>query len=168
MPGAENAAKDLSVDPWLSVDTTLQFTDPRLDDLLAYWRGKHDGDRLPSRAAIDPLELRSLVGHLFLVDVAGPTSAWRYRLVGTQIAERAGADGTGKSLDVVFGPQYASPIFRAYQYVITHRVPLRMSGSLRWQRRDYLDYDAVVLPLSQDGSAVDQLSGAMIIRSASS
>ena len=154
---------ELSVDPWLLVDASLSFTDERLGDLVRYWRGKQVDGRLPARNDIDPLELRALMGQLFLVDVSGDPSAWRYSLIGTNIAERAGADGTGKSIGEIFQAEYAPAVFRAYRYTIDERAPLRIHGCVRWQRREHLSYDAVIMPLAADGTDVDKLFGAMII-----
>lgn len=154
---------ELSVDPWWLVDASLSFTDMRLGDLVRYWRGKQADGRLPARHDIDPLELRALMGHLFVVDVAGDPSAWRYSLIGTTIAERAGADGTGKSIGEIFPADYAPAVLRAYQYAIGERTALRIHGCVRWQRREHLAYDAAIMPLAADGTDVDKLFGAMII-----
>src|SRR4029077_1407170 len=60
-------------------------TDPILIGLLKSWEAKRDGRRMPSRADIDPAELRSLVQHVMLYDVVEPGSLYRIRLEGQAI-----------------------------------------------------------------------------------
>jgi hypothetical protein len=43
--------------------------DPRLKGLLRYWEVKRAGRRFPARADIDPLELKSVLGNIVMVDV---------------------------------------------------------------------------------------------------
>jgi hypothetical protein len=70
--------------------------DARLRGLWAYWAGKRDGAALPGRAAISPLEMRSWLGNLLLMDVVAGGSDFRYRLHGTQLVQLFGADLTGR------------------------------------------------------------------------
>ena len=62
-------------------------TDPILIRLVKYWESKRDSRRMPSRADIDPIELRSLVHHVILYDVVEPGSLYRIRLVGQAIVD---------------------------------------------------------------------------------
>ncbi|MEQ8332152.1 PAS domain-containing protein [Nisaea sp.] len=58
----------------------------RLNDLIAYWRGKRSGDRLPARRDIDPVDIPDLLPHIGLIDVIGEGTDFRYRrdLVGSR------------------------------------------------------------------------------------
>jgi hypothetical protein len=74
----------------------MDIREPRLRGLWAYWAGKRDGAALPGRAAISPLEMRSWLGNLLLMDVVEGGRDFRYRLHGTQLVQLFGADLTGR------------------------------------------------------------------------
>ena len=69
---------------------------PVLRRLHRYWLEKR-GDRAnPSRADIDPTEIPTLLPHVLLVDALDQGSKFRFRLVGTAVAQ--GTDPTGAFL----------------------------------------------------------------------
>jgi hypothetical protein len=63
--------------------------------LHRYWLLKHKDGRPPARKDLDPLiEIPSLVANIVLLDLVD--GSYRYRLVGTEVAKRAGTDMTGQ------------------------------------------------------------------------
>ena len=76
------------------------------DDILglleAYWQSKCDDGQMPSRRDIDPGEIRRLLAHIALVDVAMAGGGFRFRLVGTRVVQQLSYDPTGQ--DVAEGP----------------------------------------------------------------
>src|SRR5260370_17327555 len=52
--------------------------------IYQYWDGKRRGRLMPSRADIDPIELKPYLPQLVLLDVEGEPPRFRYRLVGTE------------------------------------------------------------------------------------
>src|SRR3546814_19752127 len=82
--------------------TQLPFADDRiLLNLAAYWSARRNGQVLPQRSDIDPLDMpRRLLPHLVLAEPAGGSDgAIRFRLVGTELVKRIGRDATGKTKD---------------------------------------------------------------------
>lgn len=158
--------QDLTVEPWLLVDDSLRFDDPRLADLLAYWQNRVSDGRLPARPEFDPLELRALIGQMYVIDVVGAPAHYRYRLIGTGIVEPAGADATGKTVREVFGAGYSDAVVRAFDHVVKSRRPLRFSGRMQWHDREFMAYESLLLPLASDRRTVDVLFGAMLIQPA--
>src|SRR5262249_50879801 len=64
-----------------------------------YWLRKSADKAMPARADIDPVDIPQLLADVFLVDVvAGNPCRFRFRLVGTRIAELEG-EITNKYLD---------------------------------------------------------------------
>jgi hypothetical protein len=49
--------------------------------LYDYWNGKRAGREFPSRADLDPLELRWIVGNLLLLDVQRDPPRFRFRVM---------------------------------------------------------------------------------------
>jgi hypothetical protein len=65
------------------------------EDLYRYWRSKHVGGRSPAREDIDPpTEIPHLAATLMIIDVLA--EGYQYRLVGSALRDRLGAELTGK------------------------------------------------------------------------
>src|ERR1700730_16226014 len=78
----------------------LRISDPGLQRLYCYWSTKKGQRKMPSRADIDVLDLRYVLGNIMLVDVIeGSPPRFRIRLHGSNLSERAGYELTGKMLD---------------------------------------------------------------------
>jgi hypothetical protein len=136
--------------------------DPQLQWLLCYWADKCGGRRYPSRADIDPLELKALLGHILLVDVVRGDHAaqprFRYRLFGTEFVFYHGQDLTGHWLDEIANREFRDELVALYRSVAER-------GEMRTLSYDYMvesqrhRFQAVLLPLSSDGSTVDIVLG---------
>ena len=130
------------------------------DSLQRYWAARQVGDRLPARADIDPADLRAHLGHLNLIDVPTDLSDFRYRLIGTATSEQYGRDSTGKSVRELYGerdPAMCAWLLHLYRTVAEKRFPVRAIGPLRIVNREHLAFDALYLPLANDGTTVDML-----------
>jgi hypothetical protein len=74
------------------------LADPRLAALYAYWDGKRASRPMPTRADLDPVEMRAWLGNLVLID-AMADGRFVYRLYGTKFVDSFGLDMTGRSVD---------------------------------------------------------------------
>lgn len=74
------------------------ITEPRLVALYDYWDGKCAGRNMPTRADLDPVEMRRWLGNLLLIDVTAE-GRFVYRLYGTGFVDSFGLDMTGRSVD---------------------------------------------------------------------
>jgi hypothetical protein len=142
---------------------------PVLLALLRYWQSKcRPGDdsarRLPSRTDLDPLELRGLLPHIYLIDVlpAEAPDRWRFRvrLLGEKHVEVYGAGLVGKVIDDVFPPAAAAEFNRLYAAVVRRRLPVVNHGRVSWIRnKEWLEYEGMHAPLASDGVTVDCIFG---------
>lgn len=73
-------------------------------DTVAYWRSLHRRGKLPSRADIDPAQIRALLPCLALLDNQTPEGNPRYRLAGTGVVELFGCEPTGQPVASIDGP----------------------------------------------------------------
>jgi hypothetical protein len=147
-------------------DIELRHADQRA--LYAYWCSKRRQDgRLPARADIDPVEMRALLPRLALIDVLrdGDRLAFRYRLTGTEIVDRAGRDPTGKRFEELYSGDYLKTAHATYREVVetgrphtSDRVYPLVPG------REYMSYDRLLLPLASDGSTVDMVMLLVVVR----
>lgn len=134
----------------------LETGDAALKRLYRYWTERRGAKRFPSRADIDPLDFGYALGRVSLVDVLEHPRRYRYRLVSTSLTARLGYEMTGKFLDQVPETEMRAYTERLYAAAVASRVPLHsrdeaMLDGRRWR------HEALILPLSSDGDAVDML-----------
>ncbi len=95
-------------------------------ELLNYWREHHVEGHPPSRSDIDPpLEVPRLLPNLMLYRVE--PEGFRLRLVGSELAKRAGRDLTGQMLDPTRKTMNIVPFLAALQKVVATRSPVLFS-----------------------------------------
>jgi hypothetical protein len=127
-----------------------------LQRMYDYWQSKCREGRLPGRKDIDPLDFPWALGLVCLLDVQRHPLAFRYRLDGTIIAERHGADFTGRTTDEVKPDFYAALLRKHFSEVAETRRPTLYRITLRHagQAKTYL---RLALPLARDGHNVDMI-----------
>jgi hypothetical protein len=135
---------------------------PKLRQLYEYWDGKRGARAMPSRAELDPVDIRFAIGDVILVDVLDEKPPrFRIRLHGTNLSERTNFDLTGKMLDEMPAPEFRELSTRSFRRVLRTREPLHALAERlldgRMQR-----YEAIIMPLSSDGERVDRLMVGMI------
>ncbi len=136
--------------PWL--------LDRRIARLLALWRAARPGpDLLPGRAASDPLALGAeLLPYAALIEATENATRFRFRLVGSRLAEHAGLDLTGHYIeDINPNREYAEYVNSLYRLARDARLPAYSetryrapSGRTGLTRR-------LTCPLGADGLKVD-------------
>jgi hypothetical protein len=143
--------------------TSLHLRDPHARLFLDYWLIKCQEGKLPGRQHIDPVEMRSFLTFVVLLDVerrpAGRGLRFRYRLVGTHVVEIFGHELTGVYLDEV-NPPDAYPTVEAHLgSVIQNGRPAVGCFALPAAHPHYRRYEHVTVPLASDGRTVDMLLG---------
>ncbi len=127
-------------------------------EFYEYWLAKGAGKGMPARADIDPLDIPGLLANVFLIDVvAGNPRRFRFRLVGTRITELEG-EMTNRFLDEFVPGATGTAMARHYEDTVAGRIYMRHE-TLHWRKREYINYDVLLLPLSSDGQTVDLLFG---------
>jgi hypothetical protein len=118
--------------------------------ILDYWQHKRRGRPMPSRADLDPLEMRRALGQIIMIEVHRDPLRFRTRLVGTDQASRRGIDLSGKWLDDL--PQQYRDLVMPRAIAVTERAEPMYSRVRRMMDDRWYDYEAVWLPLAQDGA----------------
>ncbi len=123
-----------------------------------YWRTLCVGDRLPSREAIDPAEIKGLLPHLLIVDIEPSPLRVRYRLVGTAVVGSSRRDITGHYLDELRfdHPDERATFEAGYRLLLKSRAPV--FGRVVWPARSdfVLTYESAIFPLAADGRTIDK------------
>ena len=131
------------------------MSNERLHRLLEYWRGKQAGRAMPSRADIDPLELREHLGRLHLLDVVG-RDLFRFRVYGSAVTNPDMADMTGRTTRDYADAAFGAVVTRHYQTCVDEKAPVY--HEVVATRDDApCEYIRLTLPLSRDGIGVDML-----------
>ena len=136
---------------------------PVLCDLFTYWN-RIRGDRaMPARRDLDPLDIPALLPWVLLTDVRRDPLDFRYRLIGTAVAERSRRDYTGRHFSELPHTRPDSIVWQVRAAVVETRRP-------QWALAPYTgttqglnvkSVSGIYLPLSADGETVDMiLSGA--------
>jgi len=131
---------------------------PALQDFHAYWLARRGNAPWPPRMALDPLDLKPLLGHITLMDVIRPPAGpqrFRYRLFGTAFVEWFGFDLTGKTIDDWPQPEYRDYLNASYREVVAAGRPFRRYRSVVKDGR-LLRYEALMLPLGPPAQ-IDQV-----------
>lgn len=143
-------------------DPDMKVEAPMLRRLHALWQGKRRGTLLPARADFDPLEMKDCLGGVFLVETLTDEDDFRYTLIGSDITRTVQIDNTGKRVSEVFGGSGLA----LYRRLRDEARPIRVHGPLDWRDKEYIDYEAVILPLADDGKRVDRFIGGMVFHMA--
>ena len=145
----------------------LPISHPRLQRLYGYWSAKRGARKMQSRADIDVLDLRYVLGNIMLVDVIeGSPPRFRIRLHGSNLSGRAGYELTGKMLDELPESEFRKQVRERWTEVAATGEPRHCDRNLHvFDRRSY-HYESIVLPLSADGETVNMELVALIYRDA--
>jgi hypothetical protein len=151
-----------------SIEELSEPHHPSLRQLHAYWQSKKGTQIAPSRSAILPEEIVAHLPHVALVDVIGDPLRFRFRLFGSALVAAYGQDLTGKFLDEIdFGAWSISEIAaRATKVVRDCKMHV---GRMRFTKKGdnrRIEYERILLPLSNDGSTVSMILCGYVIEKA--
>jgi len=128
--------------------------------LLDWWRARRRArGALPSRAQLDPADLKEILPHLFLAGVE-PGPEFRYRVLGTFIIHAGGGpDATGRLLaEDTLGPDWRR-IHGVYVETMRRRCPI-LSHERIASPGGEMPIEVLHTPLARDGETVDMILGA--------
>jgi hypothetical protein len=128
-------------------------------DLYHHWLGKTNGRVMPAHGDIDPVDIPKVLPHIALVHK--PDGQYRFRLVGTNIAETIGQDLTGAPIDSHSGDAGA-PLEGIAERVFTTARPVFVTGFFKTGLGAVQNVSALFLPLSDDGRHVNMMVGTRV------
>lgn len=139
---------------------------PHIRTLLHYWQQRRRNGKLPPRSAIDPIELRSLLPYIWMLDVYRAPWRFRYRLAGTRFVAAVRQDPTNRWYDEARPLAYTANRSRlitvARDGVATWRrgpMPLEDENGAPVPLGGWQDVENLMLPLAANGVDVDIVMG---------
>lgn len=125
--------------------------------VYAYWDAKRGDRAAPSRAEIEPLEIRPWLPGIVIVDVVRFPDQLIYRLVGTRAVEARGSDPTGKTVMERYFGDDRDEILEDYRLVIEEKRAVYDFDHTPTRDGYFEEAEVLLLPLSSDGDAVDKV-----------
>lgn len=138
---------------------------PLVAEIYRYWLDCRGDRALPSRADIDPLAMRVALGNIALIEVHRDPLRFRVRLAGTYQAARLGMDPTGMWMDEIPAPEYRDLLIGRLREVVARPEPL-LAHNRQLMDNHWYDYEALWLPLANDGQTVDMVLACQIFADA--
>ncbi|HVT54201.1 MAG TPA: PAS domain-containing protein [Dongiaceae bacterium] len=130
---------------------------PRLGRLYDYWLRKRGDRAMPSRADIDPLEMREWLGNLLLVEFFGSVEQYRVRVDGTNLIIHGGGDRTGKGSETLTSDEERALIMSQYRPVFDLHQTGYFESQFTNSEGRFLREQKLLLPLSNDGVTVSMV-----------
>jgi hypothetical protein len=130
---------------------------PILDWALAYWRAKRGTWTIPSQSSFAAADLESHRDWLSFATALPEYQDFRYSFVGRHVAEYFGSNATGLTVREAYQLAGASrnsidAVLWLFRNACVRRAPVRLTGSGgTWHGRYFGAYDALYLPLSDNG-----------------
>ncbi len=146
-----------------NVDPDLRFEDPHLDELFQYWDDKRGDRAMPTRHDINPIELKTHLGRIHLIDIEYAPFRQRFRLIGTKTTEVLGRDMTGWYFDEIYPPGHQHRLNQSFAWIVQNKRPLRHYGNAAHANKPPYAIEVLNLPLSEDGELVNMILAELII-----
>lgn len=138
--------------------------DHRLSYLYQYWLSLHPQQGLPARERFDPVEVPKLLTRIAMQDVVCNPIRFRYRLMGSDVAQLREADNTGKWVHEIYPNFDESPVYKRLTTVIEQRRAVWCIGQPAYHSRNEFRLREVLhLPFASDGETIDIILSAVIV-----
>jgi hypothetical protein len=161
-PGAPIAAGDLANAVMAAPLAVSELREPEFLQVLVYWHECRKEKPMPARSDIDPMRIHRILNKVLLIDVLNGTPFFRFKVVGTQIADWAHFDASGRSIDEVEALSYRNMLFATYSEVRGARRPI--AHRIRWDEPNGVHrYKRLLLPLSDDANNVNMILSCSVV-----
>lgn len=133
-----------------------EFRTSEAAEWWTYWHGLPRTGLLPNRSALDPVDIKPLLPNMMVFDLSRPEEV-RFRLAGTEIAERYGFDPTGKDFLDFLDQETREQSRQMLHLAVRH--PFGIHSALRSRHRSGLlaDIEALSFPFMTGDDGPPQL-----------
>ena len=138
---------------------------PVLSFFLNYWRrnAQQAEQGIPLFSTFKPSEVRANLAWVVVVDVLPNLADFRYRVIGTCVAEYFARNATGLTVSEAFrdwDPSSREGVIGLFRAPCLHRIPFRYFGPgfrLPGSKKFLPEFDSLYLPYSSDGREIDRV-----------
>jgi hypothetical protein len=148
------------------MDRQGHFADKLASDKLRMvhdaWNALRAGRIGPRRDEITPARLRSVLGYTFIVDVVDDGGDFRFRFAGDRIIQFMGRRFAGMLLSEAGEGIFFESMRQLFSDCTTALAPVTTGvRQANYPGKEFLEVEALVLPVSEDGVTVGALFGAL-------
>lgn len=134
--------------------------DPAIDVILSYFDEKTEGNRMPRRSDLNPMELKEQLPEIGMFepiyDADGKMVDAQIILLGSRIDDFYG-HMTGKRVTEFPHAQVAVRIIQACRQCIEHKAPVVVKAESLSDSKDFVAITVLYVPMSGDGLHVDRI-----------
>ena len=135
-----------------------RITHKRLRELYDFWQNSSEDGKPPPQKDIDLLKVPRLAPNIFIMDVLGDEK-FRYRFMGTDIDRHLGASATGLRMDEFRTGAVLKTLTDFFGKVAETGRCGYLRTKMSTEKNDYLMYERLVMPISDDGLSNNKLLG---------
>ena len=167
MLGANTSPLRMAQNPLdtIAEENPARFTHPACAFLRDHWEGKRGGRAMPARRDISPAALKDHLGWVMILEVLPGARDFRYRLIGTLVTQYFSQDATGMTVMEAFAPNgeaVAKAVNSVFRKCARDGVVMRTTGNANWLSEGMEEFEAIYLPLSEDGKQVTHILHAFV------
>jgi len=142
-------------------DFRQTLTSEKLKSAFDAWDTLRAGRIGPKREEITPAPLKGVLASTFIIDVVDGGQDFRFRFAGDRIIQFMGRRFAGMLLSELIGTSFFDSMRAMYSGCVAAKRPIT-SGvrQATYPGKEFLEIEAMVLPLSEDGANVTHLFGA--------
>lgn len=133
--------------------------------VYSYWNALRGDRAMCSRPEIDPIEMRDVLSHLVLLDIATDPFDGVFCLTGSDVEQGTGFPLTNLALSQIWASRNAFALGE-YERVATSAMPRFSTNLCENAHQVRKKVSRLLVPLSTDGTSVDSILGAVIFESA--
>lgn len=141
------------------IDGIEPLVDPRpgLAEILQYWKTLCGDRPMPRRADFDPVAIPKLLANVCLVEVIDGGRDYYYRVAGSHLEEMSGQRLQGKLFSEIPHAKARQSMSATCDACVEAAAPVVIKNQLQEPGREHLSITAIILPLSDDGEAVNMI-----------
>jgi hypothetical protein len=132
-----------------------------IETAARYCREIAVGRDLPRRQDFRPTKVRSILGHMFLLDVLAEENDYRYSLCGVNISVLIGVDGTNKRMSDLPQTDMSARLKKTYDDVVAARSFLYVRGQYNWPNRA-VNIERLLVPMTNGEGKLQAIFGVVI------
>jgi len=129
-------------------------------ELYDYWNRLRGRLPAPQRDAIEPADIRRILGDTFILEKASPT-AYRYRLAGTRLCGAYGREMKGLSFLDFWGKADREPVETLLAAITDDAAAAVIGVTAHASRERALSFEMLLLPLASRGPGFERVLGGM-------
>lgn len=132
------------------VEQTWQFEAPEVQWALDYWMGLRGNRQCPCWSEIDLFSYYKYARLMTIKDAINSGEDFLVRFWGTGIVDVLKYDASGKKLSEYYPAPYSAEMIEQHRLALLGDMPIRRWGNSLFPNREYIKYEIIQLPLSND------------------